>query len=148
MLGWDNTYDDRWRGILPQRDTRVALTAPVAGVMLRRPVRLCMHSLRALQHSAFALDVYLWDAWHPAGPEPAPCRMDVYRALAEHPVPRPDPTQRISRTRSAKRTTLSPSASDSQTATTFSRPEHTRTSFAERHPIRFAEQLTTLASGT
>ena len=59
--------------------------------MLRRPVRLCMHSLRALQHSAFALDVYLWDACHRGGPEPAPCRMDVYRALAEHPVQRPDP---------------------------------------------------------
>ena len=44
MLEWDNAYDDRWRGIIPQRDTRVALTAPVAEAMLRRPVRLCMHS--------------------------------------------------------------------------------------------------------
>ena len=91
MLGWDNAYDERWRGIIPQRDTRVAFTAPVAKAMLRHPVRPCMHSLRALQHSAFALDVYLWDAWHRVGAEPAPRREDVYRALAEHPVQHPDP---------------------------------------------------------
>ena len=70
MLGWDNAYDERWRGIIPQRNTQVAFTAPVAKAMLRHPVRLCMHSLRALQHSAFALDVYLWDAWHRVGAEP------------------------------------------------------------------------------
>ena len=91
MLGWDDVCDDRWRGVIPQRDTRVALCDPVAQAMLRHPVRLCMHTLRGLRDSAFALDVYLWDAWHRVGPEPAPRRMEVYQALAEHPVLSPDP---------------------------------------------------------
>ena len=89
MLGWDNTYDERWRGIIPQRDTRVAFTAPVAKAMLRHPVRLCMHSLRALRHCPFTLDVYLWDACHGAralpGTAPARSRLACYRALADHP---------------------------------------------------------------
>ena len=91
MLGWDDIYDDRWRGVIPQRNTRAALCDPVAREMLRHPMRLCMHTLRGLKDSAFALDVYLWDAWHRDGPEPAPRRVDDYRALAEHPVPSPDP---------------------------------------------------------
>ena len=63
MLGWDDVYDDRWRGVIPQRNTRVGLCDPLAHEMLRHPVRLCMHTLRGLKESAFALDVYLWDAW-------------------------------------------------------------------------------------
>ena len=90
MLGWDDICDDRWRGIIPQRDTRVALCAPIAQAMLHHPARLCMHTLRGLKDSAFALDVYLWDAWHRVGPEPAPHRMMVYQALAERPVLSPD----------------------------------------------------------
>ena len=72
MLGWDDVYDDRWRGVIPQRDTRVALCGPLTHEMLRHPVRLCMHTLRGLKDSAFALDVYLWDAWRRVGPEPSP----------------------------------------------------------------------------
>lgn len=90
MLGWDDVYDDRWRGVIPQRDTRVGLCGPLAHQMLRHPVRLCMHTLRGLRDSAFALDVYLWDAWRRVGPEPAPRPVDAYHALAEHPVPSPD----------------------------------------------------------
>ena len=91
MLGWDDVYDDRWRGVIPQRNTRVGLCGPLAHQMLRHPVRLCMHTLRGLKDSAFALDVYLWDAWRRVGPEPAPRLVDAYLALAEHPVPSPDP---------------------------------------------------------
>ena len=91
MLGWDDVYDDRWRGVIPQRNTRVALCDPLARAMLRHPVRLCMHTLRGLEDSAFALDVYLWDAWRRVGPKPAPRLVEAYQALAEHPVPSPDP---------------------------------------------------------
>ena len=74
MVGWDNAEADPWRGILPRRDAWV---------------RLCMHRLGALRHSAFALDVYLWDAWHGAPGAPAPARLEVYRALAEASVSPP-----------------------------------------------------------
>ena len=92
MVGWDNAEADPWRGILPRRDAWVGLCAPVAEAMRRRPVRLCMHRLGALRHSAFTLDVYLWDAWHGVSGAPAPARLEVYRALAEAPVrwPRED----------------------------------------------------------
>ena len=86
IVGWDNAEADPWRGILPRRDAWVGLCAPVAEAMRRRPVRLCMHRLGALRHSAFALDVYLWDAGHGAPGAPAPARLEVYRTLAEAPV--------------------------------------------------------------
>ena len=87
IVGWDHAKDDAWRGILPRRDAWVSLNAPVAEAMRAHPVRLCMHSLAALQHSAFALDVYLWDAWHAAAPGASvPGRLDAYRALAKGPA--------------------------------------------------------------
>ena len=91
MLGWDDVYDDHWRGVIPQRDMRVALCSPLTHEMLRHPVRLCMHTLRGVKDSAFALDVYLWDAWRRVGPEPAPRLVDAYHTLAERPVPSPGP---------------------------------------------------------
>ena len=53
-----------------------------AEAMRRRPVRLCMHSLGALRHSAFALDVYLWDAWHAVSGAPVPGRLEVSMRFA------------------------------------------------------------------
>jgi hypothetical protein len=35
MFGWDDVYGDRWRGIIPQRDTWVALCGPLPREMLR-----------------------------------------------------------------------------------------------------------------
>ena len=89
LVGWDNAEADPWRGILPRRDAWVGLCAPVAEAMRRRPVHLCMHRLGALRHSAFALDVYLWDAGHAVSGAPAPARLEVYHALAEASVSPP-----------------------------------------------------------
>ena len=89
MLAWDDVYDGRWRGVIPQRDTRVALCGP-AGPPDAAPPGAAVHAHAArAPASAFALDVYLWDAWRRVGPEPAPRLVDAYHALAEHPVSSP-----------------------------------------------------------
>lgn len=90
MLGWDDVCDARWRGVIPQRITRVAFRGPLPREMLRHAVRLCRHTLRGLEDSAIALDVYLWDVWLRVDPEPAPRLVEACHALAEHPVPSPD----------------------------------------------------------
>ena len=89
IVGWDNGDADPWRGLLPRRDASLSLDAPIVKAMRAHPARLCMHRLAALQHSPFALDVYLWDAWHAACAAPVPARLDAYHALAEDPVKHP-----------------------------------------------------------
>ena len=89
IVGWDNGNTDPWRGLLPRRDASLTLDPPIAEAMRAHPARLCMHSLAALQHSPFALDVYLWDAWHAAPGAPVPARLAAYHALAEDPVQYP-----------------------------------------------------------
>ena len=86
IVGWDNGDADPWRGLLPRRDASLSLDPPIVEAIRAHPARLCMHSLAALQHSAFALDVYLWDAWHAAPGAGVPARLDAYHALAEDPV--------------------------------------------------------------
>ena len=56
--------------------------------MAERRFQPCMHTLRALRHRPFALDVYLWDACYGkrAFPgAPARSRLAVYHALADRP---------------------------------------------------------------
>ena len=53
-----------------------------------------MHSLRALQHCAFALDVYLWDACNGAlEPHPAPAPGGALPRVGREPSLRPTPRQ-------------------------------------------------------
>ena len=54
-----------------------------------RHLRLCLRTVRALRHSSFALDVYLWDLCHyscaiPVA-SPAPSRLAQYHTLADKP---------------------------------------------------------------
>ena len=57
--------------------------------MAERHFAPCMHTLRALRHCPFALDVFLWDACYaaraPQGPPPACSRLAAYYALADRP---------------------------------------------------------------
>ena len=59
--------------------------------------KVCLHSLCAVQHCPFTLDVYLWDACYRScalpGAPPACSRLAVYHALADHPSPWPSPDE-------------------------------------------------------
>ena len=65
--------------------------------MTERRLELCLHSLCAVQHCPFTLDVYLWDACYRSralpGAPPARSRLAVYHALADHPSPWPSPDE-------------------------------------------------------
>ena len=61
--------------------------------MASRRLSPCLHTLRAVQHCPFALDVYLWDAGYAdgalRGAPPAHSRVARYHALADQPLRTP-----------------------------------------------------------
>ena len=50
------------------RGMELAYSDPFRQEMTDRQFQPCMHTLRALRHCPFALDVSLWDACHASGP--------------------------------------------------------------------------------
>ena len=84
--------------IAPLRARQPDLSEELCEEMSRRRLTLCLHTLRAVQHCSFALDVYLWDTCYgdcalPGAP-PARSRLARYQALADHPLPWPSPEER------------------------------------------------------
>ena len=71
----------------------VDLSEELRREMAHRPLKLCTHTLCAVQHCAFTLDVYLWDRCYRRcaahGAPPPRSRLARYQALAEHPEPWP-----------------------------------------------------------
>ena len=68
---------------------QVAYSDPFRQEMTERRFAPCMHTLRALRHCPFALDVALWDACYaarpPQGAAPVCARLAAYYALADRP---------------------------------------------------------------
>ena len=89
--------DDPFREVAPLCATQVELSEALGEEMRRRRVRLCPHTVRAVQHSPFELDVYLWERCYRTHDLhealPAHSCLARYHALAEHPVPRPSPAE-------------------------------------------------------
>ena len=89
--------DDPFRAVAPLCATQVELSEALGEEMRARRVRLCPHTVRAVQHSPFALDVYLWERCYRTHDLhealPAHSCLARYHALAEHPVPRPSPAE-------------------------------------------------------
>ena len=72
---------------------QIDLSEALREEMAHRPLELCTHTLCAVQHCAFTLDVYLWDRCYRKRPvhgaPPPRSRLARYQALAEHPEPWP-----------------------------------------------------------
>ena len=85
------------RIIVPLCATQAELGDALRKEMAERGLELCLHSLCAVQHCPFTLDVYLWDACYRSralpGAPPARSRLAVYHALADHPSPWPSPDE-------------------------------------------------------
>ena len=77
--------------VASSRGMELAYSDPFRQEMTQRRFEACTHSVRALRHRPFALDVYLWDGCTGSRTPPAPAhsRLSVYHALADHPLPSP-----------------------------------------------------------
>lgn len=88
---------DRLPEIAPLRTGQADLSEELREEMASRRLSPCLHTLRAVQHCPFALDVYLWDRCYGdcglRGAPPARSRLACYHALADHPLPWPAPDE-------------------------------------------------------
>ena len=85
--------DAPFREVAPLRATQVELSDALCEEMRQIRAPLCLHTVRAIQDSPFALDVFLWERCCRTrdlpGAPPAHSRLARYHALAERPLPRP-----------------------------------------------------------
>ena len=88
---------DRLPALTPLRTRHPDLSDELREEMASRRLSPCLHTLRAVQHCPFALDVYLWDRCYGdgglRGAPPARSRLARYHALADHPSPWPAPDE-------------------------------------------------------
>ena len=86
-----------FREVAPLRATQVELSEALREEMRLRQAQLCLHTVHAVQHSPFELDVYLWEKYCRTpdlqGAPPTHSRLARYHALAERPSPRPSPAE-------------------------------------------------------
>ena len=96
MIQWVGE-DAPFREVAPLRATQVELSDALCEEMRLGQAPLCLHTVRAIQDSPFALDVYLWERCYRTrdlpGAPPAHSRLARYHALAERPLARPSPAE-------------------------------------------------------